>query len=577
MKLRTYNCGELRKKDEGADVKLIGWVATLRHHGKVAFINLRDRYGITQIVVKEEKLLEEINAVGSEWIISVDGKVVLRPQGMENKDLSTGEIDVEANKVEVISRSKVPIFVITDEVKAKEDLRLKYRYLDLRRPTMQKAIILKSKLEHEIRAYLHQQDFVSVETPILGKATPEGARDFLVPSRLHPGKFYSLVQSPQIYKQLLMVAAFDKYYQFARCFRDEDLRKDRQLEHTQLDIECSFVTEEDIFNLMEGLMQKLLKKVMNIDLTIPFKRMTYYTAIESYGSDKPDIRYGLKLQDVTELSKTSDFNIFKSSEAIKCIVWDGDLSRKVIDELTNVAKEYTMGLFWLKYNNATLSGPLAKFFTPEAFAGMSLPQNAVILFSAGEKKRVCETLGGIRNALIKTQLASKPNEYEFLWVTDFPMFEINPETQTIAPAHHIFTMPKNPEALEREPLSTIGRLYDLVLNGVELCSGSIRVHKRELQEKLLEIIGSDKESREKNFGFLLEALEYGAPPHGGIAMGFDRFVTLLLGEESIHNVIAFPKTLAGIGLLEEIPSEIPEAQLDELHIKIKEKNKNEQA
>lgn len=569
MKLRTHNCGELRKTDEGTVVKLIGWVASMRHHGKVGFINLRDRYGLTQIVVKEDNLLEKIKTIGNEWVISVNGKVVLRPEGMKNPAISTGEIDVETETIDVVSGSVVPPFVITDEAKAKDELRLEYRWLDLRRRPMQDAMIFKSKLIHSISEYLQNQDFVSVETPILGRSTPEGARDFLVPSRIHPGKFYSLVQSPQIYKQLLMIAGFDKYYQFARCMRDEDQRKDRQLEFTQLDIEMSFIEEVDIFNLIEGLMKYMFKKLLNIELKTPFERISYNYSLETYGTEKPDLRYELHLKDVTELCHKTDFNIFKSAEAVKCLILEEDVSRKTIEEYESVVKNYGMGLAWLKYVDSKASGTAAKFFNADMIEELKLKGNSVILFVAGERKRVSEALGGIRTHIINSQISPKPAEYKFLWVTDFPMFDRDAETKKLVTSHHAFVTPKDPAMMESNPDATIGKLYDLVLNGVELGSGSIRPHTRELQEKILKTIGMDKESQEANFGCLLRALEYGAPPHGGIALGIDRFAAILLGMSSIQDVLAFPKTLSGVGLLEGIPSEVTEDQLDELHIKIK--------
>ncbi|MFA5031575.1 MAG: aspartate--tRNA ligase [bacterium] len=572
MKLRTHNCGELRKENENNTVKLAGWVEGLRLHGKVAFINLRDRYGITQVVVKEDSLLEEIKAIGNEWVIAVTGKVVSRPTGMENLKMDTGQIDVEAEKIEILSNSAVPPFVITDEITAKDELRLKYRYLDLRRISMQKAIIFKSKLMYLISEHLQSQDFINVETPLLGRSTPEGARDFLVPSRIHKGKFYSLVQSPQIYKQLLMIAGFEKYYQFARCMRDEDQRKDRQPEFTQLDIELSFIDEEEIFVLIEKLMQYVFSKLCNIQLNIPLRRMTYNEALETYGSDKPDLRYELYLKDVTELCHKTDFNIFKSAQAVKCLFFETDVSRKMIAEFENVAKGYGMGLGWLKYADNTFSGSVAKFFNPEALKeleNLTGSKPGSLLFVAGERKRANEALGGIRNYIINNYLLQRPGQYEFTWITDFPMFDRDAVTKKLVTAHHAFVTPKDETNMESNPDATIGRLYDLVLNGVELGSGSIRPHTRELQEKILGVVGMDAESREANFGCLLKALEYGAPPHGGIALGVDRFTAILLGMNSIQDVIAFPKTLSGVGLLEDIPSEATEAQLEELSIKIK--------
>ncbi len=566
---RTHNCGELRKSDVGKEVILSGWVNSIRHHGKVAFVNLRDRYGITQVVVKDEKLFDKMKGLGHEWVVSVNGKVLKRPKGMENPNLPTGNIDVIAQEIQILSKSKVPPFVITDEVKAKDELRLKYRYLDLRCHPMQSAIIFKSRFYQIIREYLHSQGFVDIETPILGRSTPEGARDFLVPSRLHPGNFYSLTQSPQIYKQLLMIAGFDRYYQLARCFRDEDQRSDRQFEFTQLDIELAFVEEKDIFKLTESLMEYIFMKLLGLKLHTPFKRITYKESLEKYGTDKPDIRYDIFLKDVSKIAQKSEFQVFKKAKAVKCIVWEDNLSRKEIEGLENIVKEYRLGLAWLKFIDGKFSGPVYKYFGKELLEKFKLSNNCTLLFVAGAFKKASESLGAVRSRLIERYLPKKPKEYEFLWVTDFPMFEHDEETNELVPSHHVFVMPKEPKTLDANPESTIGRLYDLVLNGVELGTGSIRIHNRTLQEKVMEVIGFNKERRMKNFGCLLEALEYGTPPHGGIALGLDRMVIVMLNKKNIQDVIAFPKTLTGVGLLENIPSEVDKTQLNEVHIKIK--------
>ena len=567
MVKRTHTCGELKKSNTGAKVLLAGWIDSIRHHGKVCFMNLRDRYGTTQIVVKDEELLNKVRELGHEWVISVEGEVLKRPNGMENPSLSTGEIDVEANKIVVISKSKVPPFVITDELKAKDELRLKYRYLDLRRSPVQGAIIFKSKLYQSIMEYLHNQGFVNIETPILGRSTPEGARDFLVPSRFHPGKFYSLTQSPQIYKQLLIIAGFDRYYQLAKCFRDEDQRKDRQLEFTQLDVELAFADEEEVFKLTEGLMEYIFMKVLGIKLHTPFKRITYKESIEKYGSDKPDTRYNLFLTDVSELVQKSEFKIFKSADSVKCIIWAGDIPRKELDNFDTIVKGYGLGFSWLKFIGGEWSGPICKFFTKEILKEFRLSKDSTLLFVAGDQKRASEALGGVRRELID-KFCQKRKEYDFVWVTDFPMFKRDEETHKLVPSHHIFVMPKEPELLKNNPESATGRLYDLVLNGVELGTGSIRIHIRNLQERVMEIIGLDKDRRMRDFGCLLEALEYGAPPHGGIALGTDRLIGVMLNLPSIQDVIAFPKTLTGVGLLEGIPSEVDKGQLNELHIKV---------
>jgi aspartyl-tRNA synthetase len=575
MKYRTHNCGQLRKGDIGTTIKLAGWVDSVRQHGKVSFLNLRDRYGITQVVAKDEKLLSTTKDIGHEYILAVTGNVVARPEGMTNAELPTGEIDVEATQIDIVSRSNVPPFVITDDVTAKDELRLKYRYLDLRRAPMQDSIVFKSRLYQAVRTYLHEREFVDIETPILGRSTPEGARDFLVPSRLHAGEFYSLVQSPQVYKQLLIIAGFDKYYQLARCLRDEDQRKDRQLEFTQLDIELAFVEEEDVLQLTESLMQHVFSEVMDTSVSIPFDRMTYKSAIDDYGTDKPDTRYGFKLNDVTDIGRKSEFRVFKEKEHVKCLVLPKALSRKEIGELETVAKGYGMLLSWLKFTDDGFSGPIGKFFSEELLKELkplvgTFPA-ATLFFAAGDK-RASLALGGVRTAFIANH-APFEEGYKFVWVTDIPMFELDEATNQVTAAHHPFVMPKDPKQLENDPESVIGRFYDLVLNGVELGSGSIRVHIRELQEKIMEIIGFTKEQRTRDFGCLLEALDYGPPPHGGIALGLDRLAITMLNKSSIQDVIAFPKTLTGLGLLEGIPSPVDEKQLKEAHIKIEDRDK----
>jgi len=567
FKKRTHTCGELRKSHIGKRVTLLGWISSLRDHGGIFFINLRDRYGVTQVVVDKRELIDRVKRWRSEFIIEVTGEVRERPPDAINPNMATGEIEVLADDVHLLAEAKVPPFVIADDVKVRPELRLRYRYLDLRRPAVQRNIILRATVVREIRRYLDEHGFIEIETPILAKSTPEGARDFLVPSRNFPGKFYALAQSPQLYKQLLMVAGFDRYYQLAKCLRDEDPRKDRQPEFTQVDLEMSFVTEEDVFELVEGLMSHLWKTVLGVELESSFVRMTYREAMERFGTDKPDMRFGYELRDVTPIAKASDFRIFKQADKVVALLWQDELSRKEIEELETIAKEAGVGgLAFMRVKDGTIAGGVSKYFTEELQKGLlkllDVRGDGTILMTAGDWKPTLEAMGAVRSKLIER--LDPPNEYKFVWVTDFPIVE---KTDTgYEPVHHIFSMPKRLDF--EHPENMVGHVYDLVLNGVELGSGSIRAHKREIQEKLLEIIGLTKQQMEERFGFLLEALEYGAPPHGGIALGLERLVGEMVGDRHIPNFIAFPKTTTGLGLMEGIPGEVTPEQLQELHIKI---------
>ncbi|MCD6082308.1 aspartate--tRNA ligase [candidate division WOR-3 bacterium] len=567
FKKRTHTCGELRKSHIGRRVTLLGWISSLRDHGGIFFINLRDRYGVTQVVVDKRELIDRVKRWRSEFIIEVTGEVRERPPDAINPNMATGEIEVLADDVHLLAEAKVPPFVIADDVKVRPELRLRYRYLDLRRPAVQRNIILRATVVREIRRYLDEHGFIEIETPILAKSTPEGARDFLVPSRNFPGKFYALAQSPQLYKQLLMVAGFDRYYQLAKCLRDEDPRKDRQPEFTQVDLEMSFVTEEDVFELVEGLMSHLWKTVLGVELESPFVRMTYREAMERFGTDKPDMRFGYELRDVTPIAKASDFRIFKQADKVVALLWQDELSRKEIEELETIAKEAGVGgLAFMRVKDGTIAGGVSKYFSEELQKGLlkllDVRGDGTILMTAGDWKPTLEAMGAVRSKLIER--LDPPNEYKFVWVTDFPIVE---KTDTgYEPVHHIFSMPKRLDF--EHPENMVGHVYDLVLNGVELGSGSIRAHKREIQEKLLEIIGLTKQQMEERFGFLLEALEYGAPPHGGIALGLERLVGEMVGDRHIPNFIAFPKTTTGLGLMEGIPGEVTPEQLQELHIKI---------
>jgi aspartyl-tRNA synthetase len=567
----THKCGKLSKKEVEKMVKLIGWVDTIRYHGKVVFLNLRDRYGIVQVIVRDEILFPIVKEIAPEWVITVKGKVLARPKEMVNPNIPTGEIEVEAISIEVVSKSKVPPFVIKSGTQVTDELRLKYRFLDLRRPFMQEGIIFRSKLCYTMREYLHKLDFVEIETPILGKSTPEGARDFLVPSRLHPGKFYSLTQSPQIYKQLLMVAGFEKYYQFARCLRDEDQRSDRQLEHTQLDIEMSFVEEEDIFEVIEGLMKYTFEKLLKVKVKTPFKKLTYKESIEKYGTDKPDTRYKLEIKTIRKM-KNCEFRKFVN-KVVKYIEIEKLLSRKEIEKALIIGRNYGVEIFWLRYDGKNFSSPIVKYLGEKFLAEIKGNTPRTIFLTSYEGERSYEALGGLRNYLINTFFPSS-SQYNFLWVTDFPIFEYELETKKLVPKHHIFVMPKEEKELKNRPVEMKGKLYDLVLNGVELGSGSIRVHNKEIQKKLMKIVGMSEEEINNSFSTLLTALEYGAPPHGGIALGMDRLTALMINRKGIQEVIAFPKTLKGVGLVEGIPSEVTAQQLKELHIKIVKKRES---
>ncbi len=563
--LRTHNCGELREKDVEKDVALAGWVNRLRDHGEIIFLDLRDRYGITQVVfgADDKELREKAKKITPETVISVKGKVRRRPAEMENEEILTGKIEVVANNFTVLNSAKTPPFVIQDEVKATEELRLKYRYLDLRRKTMQDHLITRHRVIQIIRKYLDEKNFLEIETPVLAKSTPEGARDFLVPSRMHTGKFYALAQSPQLYKQILMVSGVDRYFQFAKCFRDEDMRGDRQLEHTQIDIEMSFAEEEDIFGLTEEIMRRIFKEIKGID--VKFERMKYSDAMERYGTDKPDLRIPLVIEDFTSQLKKTEFRIFQSSETIKGIRIKRKFSRREISGLEDgMKKQGAAGILYLTEDNG-LSGSVAKYVSGDL---VNIKQGETIFLIAGNKKDAVKYAGMLRLKLGEYFSLDK-DDFRFLWVVEFPLFEIDDEGNTV-PCHHIFTQPKEGDVslLENTPLEVKGRQYDLVLNGVELASGSIRNHNPNIQKKLFKIIGMEDKDIEERFGFFLRALEYGAPPHGGIAPGIDRLCMMIEGVSTIRDVIAFPKTLQGTGLMEGSPSEVSREDLKTLGIKL---------
>uniref|UniRef100_A0A7V3VUU0 Aspartate--tRNA ligase n=1 Tax=candidate division WOR-3 bacterium TaxID=2052148 RepID=A0A7V3VUU0_UNCW3 len=551
------------------EITIAGWVFKVRNLGGLIFVDLKDRTGILQLVIDPKKV-PMANELGLQDCISVKGIVKERPENQKNLDLPTGEVELEVSELLILSKSKVTPFVVEEDIKASEELRLKYRYLDLRRLSMQKIIIFRHKIVTAIREYLNSKDFIEIETPILTRSMPEGARDYLVPSRLYPGKFYALAQSPQMYKQLLMVAGFERYYQIARCMRDEDPRHDRQPEFTQLDLEMSFVDEEDIYNLIEGLFQYIFKKVLNQDLKIPFPRFTFEQAIKKYGTDKPDLSFGLEIIEFSETFKGIQFTPFLDKEYIAGIIIPQAraISRKILDEFNDEAKRRELGgIYWVRREGG-FSGTLAKHLNEQLLENIGLKDGDLLISMAGNKK-IYYFLGELRNR-IGDIIGIRGKGFHFLWVYDFPLFELDENTGRLNPCHHPFTQPRPEDIgyLDTEPLKVRGRQYDLVLNGNELASGSIRNHDRRLQEKIFEILGVDRETAGRKFGLLLEALDYGAPPHGGIAPGIERIVMLLAGVKSIRDVIAFPKTTQAQGLLENIPDYVEPEQLKELHLRI---------
>jgi len=583
MLKRTHTCGELGKEHIGATVNLNGWVNTVRLHGQVIFIDLRDRYGKTQIIFNSEDFngdFESVKKLSIEDVLSIKGTVQARGEGAVNPDMSTGDIEVMVDSMELLTETEPLPFVITDRESASEDLRLKYRYLELRTEELQYNIITRHKAYQAVRGFLSDNNFLEVETPILMKSTPEGARDFLVPSRLHQGKFYALPQSPQIYKQILMISGFDRYFQIVKCFRDEDFRADRQPEFTQIDVEMSFIDEEDIFENMENMTRYVFKEVIGTDLPDPFPRISYDKAMSKYGSDKPDTRYELFLQNVKQFTDMSEFNAFKSVECVKAIVVSGGAkySRKNIDELTDVVKTFNAkGLAWMKMEEGQLTGGISKFFGDDlqkeliSSTGMC---DGDIIFLIGDERSVTEkSLGALRVEIAKFEDLADKNDFKPLWVTDFPMFENDEKSGNLTFLHHPFTSPtsSNIEDLDSDPLSMKARAYDLTMNGYEIAGGSIRIHSSELQNKVFSLLGLTVEEAKEKFGFLVEALSYGAPPHGGIAFGFDRLVMLLTGSNNIRDVIAFPKTTSALSLMDGSPDSVSEKQLDELNIQIKKK------
>ncbi|GHT44748.1 aspartate--tRNA(Asp/Asn) ligase [Endomicrobiia bacterium] len=581
MKRSSY-CGDVREHSIGKEVAVCGWVHSRRDHGGVIFIDLRDRAGLLQIVFQPEnqgifKIAENLR---SEYVISVKGVARNRPEGTLNPNMLTGGIELVAAELEVLNTCPRLPFEISDYVETFEELRLKYRYLDLRRPNFQKNFIMRHKISNEVRSFLNEEGFLEIETPFLTKSTPEGARDFLVPSRFHHGSFFALPQSPQIFKQILMVSGFDKYYQLARCFRDEDLRADRQLEFTQIDIEMSFVEEDDVIDLIERMLSRVCKSALHLDIKTPFKRISYEDAMLKYGSDKPDTRFEMEIVDFSHELKNSEFGVFSSTIAkggvIRglCIPKGADFSRSEIDQLTKFVSEYgAKGLAWMKIADSSAQSNIVKFFKEEEIktiiSKLDAKSRDLVVFLADEEKIVAQGLGALRLKMGRELGLIDKNKFNFLWIVDFPLMEWDKEEHRWQALHHPFTSPKDNTSLTKKNVGTAkAKAYDVVLNGIELGGGSIRIHKSDVQKKIFDILNISDESAKQKFGFLLDALTYGAPPHGGIALGFDRMCALFAGEDSIREVIAFPKTQKAFDPLSNAPAPVNEKQLKELGVRV---------
>lgn len=578
---RTHNNGELRLSDVNKEVTLVGWVSKKRNLGSLVFIDLRDRYGYTQVLLEESKF-PVAKEIKSEYIIQVKG--IVSKKDVPNTKLPTGEIEVVASEVNIVNTAEQPPFIIADETDALEDTRLKYRYLDLRRPIMQNYLKTRAKIIRACHEFLDSKDFIEVETPILTLSTPEGARDYLVPSRTRKGSFYALPQSPQLFKQMLMVAGFERYYQVARCFRDEDLRADRQPDFTQLDIETSFLSEDEILSLTEELIKKIMKDVKGLDIEIPFRRFSYDYCIDNYGSDKPDTRFDLKLVDVKDILSQTSFEAFKVAKVIRAIVIPSHAmvtTRKIIDNLNLHAKKFGLnGLTVLKYLNGQLEGSFLKFFSEEQKVELanrlSLKEDDLVIIAGGNRMKVCPCLGALRTTYAKEMGLIKPDTFDFLWVVDFPLFDYNEDTKEISPCHHPFTQPKINDIpkLKDHPEQVYAAAYDIVVNGYEAGGGSLRIYDQNLQKQIFELLGFTEEDIQRKFGFFVNSLKYGTPPHGGLAFGLDRWAMILGGTDNIRDVIAFPKNLSAVCPMSNAPLQVDDAQLEDLGIQVKEEYRN---
>ena len=581
MNRRTHTCGELTSGNLGEKVCLNGWVNAVRFHGQIVFVDLRDRYGKTQIVYNQDNFngdFELVKKISMEDVLSVKGIVQERDQNSQNSNISTGEIEVIISEHEILNEAHPLPFIITDRNSAEENLRLKFRFLELRTNELQENIKVRHNTYQAVRTFLSDNNFFEVETPVLMKSTPEGARDYLVPSRIHNGKFYALPQSPQMYKQLLMISGFDRYFQIVKCFRDEDLRADRQPEFTQIDIEMSFVDENDIMKKCEELTRYIFNKVQNIDLIKPFPKMTYNDAMSKYGTDCPDLRYDLLINDFKPFSEKSEFKAFHSVESVMCIVVPGGAkySRKDIDHYTEHVQRYkAKGLAWMKFSDGILTGGISKFFSDDLHSKITKKlnmDNGDILFIIGDDIKTTQlSLGALRIAIAKKEEYAKSNDFKPVWITDFPMFEYNKEEKRYHSLQHPFTQPKSNdlEKLKSSPESIPSKQYDLIINGYEVAGGSVRIHNSDMQKVIFDILGIDRKEANERFGFFIDALKYGTPPHGGIAFGFDRLVMLLAGTNNIRDVIAFPKTTSAMSLMDGAPSPVSKTQMKELGIQIK--------
>ncbi|MFY9174576.1 MAG: aspartate--tRNA ligase [Peptococcia bacterium] len=587
---RDYYCGEVNTAHVDQTVTLMGWVHRRRDHGGVIFVDLRDREGLVQVVFNPdigEELFQKAESIRNEYVLAVVGKVALRPEGTINPNLATGEIEVIAQDLRILSVAKTPPFYITDDVDVDETVRLKYRYLDLRRPVMQEGLIMRHKTVKAIRDYLSDRGFLEIETPMLAKSTPEGAREYAVPSRVHPGHFYALPQSPQLFKQLLMVAGMDRYFQIARCFRDEDLRADRQPEFTQLDAEMSFVQRDQVLTIMEEMIAYIFKEILNVEVKTPFLRLSYTEAMERFGVDKPDLRFGMELVDLAEEVRNSQFKVFtqvlEKGGRVKGLNAKGcaGFSRKEIDDLTKFVSIYgAKGLAYIIMGEEGPKSPIAKFFSAEELEAICQELNAekgdLLFFVADSPQVVAASLGNLRLELGRKLGLIDSNEFNFLWVVDFPLFEYDEEEKRYVAMHHPFTAPldEDIEYMSTDPGRVRAKAYDMVLNGVEIGGGSIRIHQRDVQELMFKTLGLTEEESQQKFGFLMDAFEYGVPPHGGIAFGIDRLLMLMAGRNTIRDVIAFPKTQSAMDLMIQAPSEVSAKQLKEWHVKIDRKNKD---